>query len=92
MGLGQSELVTSGQGAIPVSIRAALPGEARDVVANSQAVGAQRVAGRVDFELGVLPVEWLTRPRRGDFVPVIVALRLAGIDDGEGLGGKAVRG
>ena len=82
----QGQLVAPGERAIAIGVRAALPGQAGDVVANRQAIGAERVAGRMGLELGVLAVERLARFWRGDFVAVVVALRLAGSDDGVRLG------
>ena len=75
----------------PSGIRAALPGQAGDVVVNGQAVGAERVAGWMDLELGVLAVERLSGFRRGDFVAVVVAFRLAGSDDGVARAGREAR-
>ena len=52
---------------------------------NRQAVSAQCIAGRMMVELRVLAVKRLPRFRRNNFVLVVVALCLAGINNGEGL-------
>ncbi|MCI0498570.1 MAG: hypothetical protein L0Y36_02665 [Planctomycetales bacterium] len=49
---------------------------------DGQAVGIERVACRMGAELGVLAVERLFTVRRSGFVSVVVALDLAGIDNG----------
>ena len=87
LGLGQRQLVAPGQRAIAIGVGAARPGQARDIVANRQTVGTQPIAGWMGLELRVLAVERLARFRGGDFVAVVVTLRLAGSDDGVGLRG-----
>ena len=86
LGLRQGQFVAAVEDAVAVGVRAALPGQAGVVVVNGQAVGAERVAGRVALELGVLAVEGLAGLGRGDFVAVVVAFGLAGADDAVGQG------
>ena len=88
-GLRQCQLVAPVELAVTVGIRASLPGEPGDVVADRPPVGTERVGSSRAMLLGVLPVERLPGLRRGDFAPVVVALGLAGSDDGiRGLAGK----
>ena len=88
--LGSGQLVAPGGHFIVHDVRAALPGQAGDIVANGQAIGAQAVAGRVPRELGVLAVERLAGLGWGDLASVVVALRLSRIHDGVGQGGAEV--
>ena len=81
LGLSPGQLVLAGKDAIPVGVRAALPGQTRVVVIDGLPILAQRVTRFVAGELCILPIERLSRFRWSDLVSVVVALGLARIDD-----------